>query len=513
MSKPKPTTWDLTNSFDPSMSFGTAKANAKHTEIIGPYRFVRWNNIESLNLLSINAAFAINFRKFMTDHEGAFSVWMSPLEDMEPGQFAASYRQADESSSCVNLLSDNFPPHKHEESHLGFFATLNFIPSLKIKAGRGLSRHYYNGSPTIHIEALPFRRNYWYHLGFKWQKSTGIFVMYVNGEEVNYNTGFFDIQQLQEMFFVGSPYLCMSNMRLSGKCVSAAEFKKSFNADLARGYPLDPNIGRYIHVNPPGEKLEIDRGDWIRKDAYSFKKPADLQGWRKQGPNKVPLSNLKTTRDGLLFETCKSLHPLNLCHIWSPNIYSANSHLYELDLRVEQPEGLALFVYLAAGFQDHDFIRDYGLANTGNLSTICFGVVKNYHWEFFRRMPCNRKDLETQVLVKNPYLIGLGSALVPAFEVGKWYHMTFLKQGNDITLAINDHIILQATDNPFVGNGPSNYTGRMAIRHMQWTKITYRDLTISLKDEIEVLSEHKGTASLEESTLFTDEPSYMDYAK
>src|ERR1035441_9859876 len=106
-------TWDLINRFDQSMSFeGTA--NKKHTDMIGPYRFVKWNNIESLNLLSLNSAFAIDFREFMTEDEGSFSIWMSPLEDMEPGNFASSYRSIDESSSCVNILSDNFQPHKHE---------------------------------------------------------------------------------------------------------------------------------------------------------------------------------------------------------------------------------------------------------------------------------------------------------------------------------------------------------------------------------------------------------------
>src|SRR5208282_418040 len=112
--------WDLINRFDRTMNFEGTK-NGNHTDIIGPYRFVNWNNIESLNLLSLNSAFAIDFRRFMTEDEGSFSIWMSPLEDMEPGDFPTSFRSNDESSSCVNILSDNFPPHKHEDGHLGFF--------------------------------------------------------------------------------------------------------------------------------------------------------------------------------------------------------------------------------------------------------------------------------------------------------------------------------------------------------------------------------------------------------
>src|ERR1035437_1020930 len=325
-------TWELINRFDRSMSFeGTENGN--HTDIIGPYRIVNWNHIESLNMLSLNSAFAIAFREFMTEDEGSFSIWVSPLEDMEPGNFASSFRRNDESSSCVNILSDNFPPHKHEESHLGFFATLAFIPSLKIKAGKGLSRHYYHGNPTIHIESLPFRRNYWYNLGFKWQQKCGILAIYVNGEEVNYNEGYFDFHRFKEMFFVGSPYLCLSNVKLSGKMKSLGEFMLNFTEDLKRGYPLDPKIDKYIHVNKPNKQFAFNKHDWILNDSYSFKKPGDLDGWRRQGPNKVPLPNLKTTGDGLLFETGKSLHPMNLSHIWSPHIYSGNSFLFEIDVR------------------------------------------------------------------------------------------------------------------------------------------------------------------------------------
>jgi hypothetical protein len=447
----------------------------------------------------------------MTEEEGSFSIWVSPLEDLEPGNFASSFQNKDGSSSCVNILSDNFQPHKHEESHLGFFATLSFIPSLRIKAGKGLSKHYYHGNPTMHIESLPFRRNYWYNLGFKWQKKSGILAMYVNGEEVNYNEGYFEFHRFKEYFFVGSPYLCISNMRLSGKMKSKNEFMNSFNEDLQYGYTLDPKIDEYIHINKPGKQFLFNKNEWTLKDSYSFKKPEDLDGWKKQGPNKVPLSNLKTTDDGLLFETCKSLHPMNLSHIWSPNIYSGSGFLFEIDVRAEQPEGLALFVFLASGFQGQDFILDHGLANTGSLGTICNGLIKNYHWEFFRRMPCNRMDVETQLLVKNPYKFGLGSAVIPAFETGRWYHLTFVKEMNNIILAVDDKVIIEALDNPFVGQGPSNYSGRLAIRHMQWTKMTYRNLNIYLKDEIQVLSEGKGKSSVEETGFFNDEESYIKH--
>jgi hypothetical protein len=287
---------------------------------------------------------------------------------------------------------------------------------------------------------------------------------------------------------------------------------ESFKEDMKCGYPLDPQIDRFIHVNKPGKKFVFDKHEWALKDSYSFKKPGDLEGWKKQGPNKVPLPNLKTTRDGLLFETAKSLDPVNLCHIWSPKIYSGNGFLFEVDVRSEQPEGLALLVFLASGFHGQDFVLDHGLAKTGHLGTICEGIIKNYHWEFLRRMPCNRKDLETQLLVKNPYKVGLGSALVPVLETGQWYHLTFVKDGENFTLAINDNVIIEAVDSPFVGQGPSNYSGRLAIRHMQWTRITYRDLNVYLKDEMQVLSEGKGKSSFEEIGFFKDEASYMKYA-
>ena len=42
------------------------------------------------------------------------------------------------------------------------------------------------------------------------------------------------------------------------------------------------------------------------------------------------------------------------------------------------------------------------------MVTIIGDGVRNYHWEFFRKTPDLRSDLQTRILVKNPWTRPLG---------------------------------------------------------------------------------------------------------
>jgi hypothetical protein len=476
--------------------------------IVGPYRFIKWNKILSINMKSLYSAIVIDYQAFMNDEKGSFSVWVSPLED-RPMKIPASFRGYDLSAGCINLLSDNFPPHRHEASQFGFFLTCRSIPAVFLKANWGLNARYYHGFPRMHIEGLYIERKYWYNFGCKWNRKTGLFAIYINGELVDFNNGLFNIPQFRELFYVGSPYLCVSNVKITRQVLNDEDFKKNYESDLAEEkYATDPDVGKFIFPAKL-EKLKIENSDWILKDYYSFRKEEDFRGWRVQGPDHFPISNLKTTNEGLLFETSKFLDPLNLCHFWSPNEYWGDGFRLEMDFRPEQEEGLALLIFLASGYLGQDFIADHGLAKTGIFTTIINGIIRSYHWEFFRRMSCTRKDIETQVLFKNPYMGMIGSRLIPKLETGKWYHMTIIKNDDRIILALNDEIVMEMVDDSNETQSPSLYRGRLGIRHMQWTRIRYKDLRIFVKDEPEVVSEGIGKSDIGETGFLRNEESYI----
>ena len=112
------------------------------------------------------------------------------------------------------------------------------------------------------------------------------------------------------------------------------------------------------------------------------------------------------------------------------------------------------------------------------MVTIIGDGVRNYHWEFFRETPDVRSDLQTQILVKNPWTRPLGMSCVPDLAIGRFHTLLFLQEGARIRCVIDDQVALDVRDDAFINMGPVFNTGRVGIRLMYQTRMTLRNLKV-----------------------------------
>ena len=139
--------------------------------------------------------------------------------------------------------------------------------------------------------------------------------------------------------------------------------------------------------------------------------------------------------------------------------------------------GLALVVMCASGMQRESFIDDHGVQSTGSMGTI-LRDVRNYHWEYVRRVEAMRTNVETQYLAKNPFGHKLHLSTIPRFERNRWYRLRLIKAGNRLHGSIDGQTVFDYTDTAFGNNGPVYNFGRIALRQMYHTALRYRNLEL-----------------------------------
>lgn len=152
--------------------------------------------------------------------------------------------------------------------------------------------------------------------------------------------------------------------------------------------------------------------------------------------------------------------------------------LVECEFKLERPEGLALLIFNASTFDRADVIDHRNYDETGHMRTL-LADVRAYWWVFHRKTPPTRKRDDTHILLKAPHSNPpLDDNIGNLADVGTWHTLTVGKEGDRIRGAIDDTVIVDADESDFPGNGPPLNTGRVGIRHMQKTRIRYRDLRV-----------------------------------
>lgn len=180
--------------------------------------------------------------------------------------------------------------------------------------------------------------------------------------------------------------------------------------------------------------------------------------------------------EGLYFKTPDKIDNATRLTLWGPKTFEGDQCL-EVDFRLESPKGLALVILCASGMGREDFINDHELQMTGRMSPILSGM-RNYHWEFIRRVNVIRTDMETQVVYKNPWGEHLYYGVIPKVERNKWIKLRLIKIGNRLQGSLDGKIVFDITDDPHGHTGPVFNFGRIGIRHMYHTAVRYRNLVV-----------------------------------
>jgi len=193
------------------------------------------------------------------------------------------------------------------------------------------------------------------------------------------------------------------------------------------------------------------------------------------------MKELRITPDGLLMETPDKIDIESRVYLWSPKSFEGDIAV-QFDFRPERATGLALLVVQASGMEREDFLTDHPRRTTGSMSTITSDRVRNYHWEFFRYVPEVRSDVQTQLLAKNPWMRPLGLSCLPRLDLGKFHRLLFLQEGRRLRAVINNQVALDAQDDPYINLGPVFNCGRIGIRLMYQTRMTFRNLKVWNRD-------------------------------
>jgi hypothetical protein len=466
----------------PGFAAGSARdlklplADATGLTIEGPHRFREVSGRTGLQLTSLKSKATIA-TALARAPEGTLSLWFSPLEDL-------SFNREVESEPDVPfdypLVSDVFPGHNLRQTRFGVFVRAGYPALLAKFAGGSMWERMDHGlAPFAYAEKILLRQGYWYHLAVTWDRPGREMQVYVNGMMAGHNLRADGFENAGPELHLGNPMFVLRDFRLEPRVAAADEIARRYRQDRPAENAVTEADFRAMLAPAFGAPLELRRdASWRSAYECSFRREAETKAWLLQGPGEQHRSELRreTSAEGLYLKSPDKIANDTRLYLWSPRTFEGD-HWAELDVRLESPVGLALLVMCASGMQREDYFADYGVPATGSMKTI-LRDLRNYHWEFMRRVEAMRTDVETQYLAKNPFGRRLHASCIPRLEQNRWYRLRFIVAGRRLHGSIDGRTVFDVMDDPYGNNGPVYNFGRLGLRLMYATAMRFRDLAI-----------------------------------
>lgn len=425
---------------------------------------------------------------------GTVSVWISPLEDIGSREATSNPDFDGDSTFLLPVFSDTYPWRNLEDSSLGLIVWPQFHPGLMAKCVSGKKGYLAEeATPTeellraqTHLDHFDLREGYWYHLALSWDSEAERLELYVNGELALEAPEFAEdriFERPGKALYVGNPFLAVADLRISDQCLEPEAIETTYATERHRNErPIDPAVDELLYGSERST-FNAESGDYTCQTAMSLTEPEHVAQWTPHGPDNTTLAALEATPEGMLFETRDTWDVDNLCTLWGPESYEGDLFL-QYDFRVERDSGLALVTFNASTLSRQDVLEDRNYPVTGSMQTI-LSNVRNYWWEYMRRTPPVRHDVSTQILAKGPHNApALGAEITDVPTVDTWHTLTVTKDGDRIRCGIDDELVFDVTDSAFSGQGGSYNVGRIGLRHMQKTRVRYRNLAVYTRDRL-----------------------------
>jgi len=441
-----------------------------------------------------DASLRAGFDGWSDGSAGTVTAWFCPLEAIGSRHATSDPDREANRRRSFPIVADAYPASRAGEATLAVEAWPRALCALEARAFNGHRGYLVDdvggGEGTVvpadyreserprarvQVSGPPFRRGRWYHVGIGWDREAARIELYLNGELANAADGYAFDEPGDALYF-GNLFVALADLRASDGLVGPEAVRKAYEADLERADRAVGDASDATHGTEPTPHAP-DRDGYELRTSLSLTDPEEVASFTQLGPDSMPLAELRATPEGMLFETRDTWDVENLCTLWGPDSYEGDL-LLECDVRVERDDGLALLAFDATTFDRGDVLdhRDFEL--TGSMKTHLF-QMRNYWWEWLRHTPVVRRDRRDHVIAKGPYLSPpLGHNVVDVPEVDEWHTLTVHRSGHRIRCAIDGRCVLDARDPPFTGTGPTYNAGRIAIRHMQKTRVRYRDLKV-----------------------------------
>lgn len=457
-------------------SLAVALDGPAQVAVNGPHEFRRICGRTGLHVTSLKtqAGVATDLHR---EPRGTMSFWFSPLEDLTscPPNNAESKVPFD-----FSFVSDVFPGLPSSRAHFGV-AFLARYPAIvaRFASGEIFPKLDYELAPFAYAEKVLLRQGYWYQLTLTWDRAAKKLRLYLNGRMAGHNDIAENFEEPAPELFLGNPMMVLRDLHLEDRALDTEGARARYReARPAENDLPDADLHRLLE---PAFLAPLDmRRDAAWKPAYevALTSPKDLEGWVRQGPGEQFLNEfrMEATAEGLYLQTPAKIHKETRMYLWSPRPFDGDQWI-EFDFRVESPRGLALLCVCVSGMLREDSFADHGVPRTGGMVTI-LRDVRNYHWEYVRRVEAMRTDVETQYVLKNPFGSTLHNACVPRLEQNRWYRLRFIKAGSRLHGSFDGQTVFDVIDDPFANTGPVYNFGRIGLRQMYGTALRYRNLAV-----------------------------------
>ncbi len=422
--------------------------------------------------------------------QGTLTMWVLALDDLAPSAQHPNHGKSNPHFAKHVLLTDREVVGDTDAAHFSLIYETYWHPVFYAKFAQG--SHLENAwSSSRGAEALAghfaFHRLHWYHVAVLWDRPASRFEIHANGVLVaaaDATTPNLPTELCGSTLYIGSPALAVSEVSFFDRLLDAGEL------EARSGEDHDPSITRGLDRTFRG--VGLPRLEWEPTDAWNprlqltLTNEEDYQRFFVQGCNNcitVDSDGLRIATPGMA-EFHAPAHPvrpgvdMTRMYLWTRETFEGDLAL-SIDFRINAPGGLCLLMTQAAGMQGEDFLEDYPLRVNGSMGSVCWEDIRNYHWEFYRQSVDVPNVCVSHGCLKNPWFKPVAFQLENReWEMDRWYTLRWVQEGGHIRGAIDDVVVIDAQDDPFSNNGPILLNGRIAIRCMMRTDMTFRNLTV-----------------------------------
>ncbi|EIQ01944.1 protein of unknown function (DUF1961) [Opitutaceae bacterium TAV1] len=450
---------------------------------------------------------------------GTATLWVMPLQDLFPATQLPAHRRSNPFFDRFVFLSDREAVQEIEAANFAFLYQSFWHPVFVAKFAQGtIHQGAFGQNHTASAMAGFFSMPalVWQQLAVTWDHEAGVYQLFSDGVLVGHS----DVTVAHPShdapapaLYFGNPAIATGKIAFYEQALDGPQLRALFDRDLEKtpaaapaarvaraalekiyeGRDLPPLDGRPDEKTDAAAASETSAG-WTRQLALPLRDYADYAHFFHQGGGptvRFGSDGLRVTtpgfdefvRRGAKTATGDELDMTRM-YLWTRRVFEGDLYV-SVDFRLHAHGGLALLITQAAGMQGEDFLADYPLRSTGSMSVVHKEDVRNYHWEFYREMTDTRNDLVSHAVLKNPWLRPMAFRIENRrWETGRWYRLEYLQQGARIRGAIDGVTVFDATDSGFDNNGPVLRHGRVALRAMMRTDMTFRDLEIRTRPDL-----------------------------
>jgi len=428
---------------------------------------------------------------------GTAAFWVLPLQDCAPATQLPAHGRSNPFYDRIVFLSDREAVQEMEAANFCCLLDTGFYPALIAKFGYGTFHQAAFGPNRIGMASsghLSLHALHWYHLAVTWDREAGVYVLYVNGIKAGHSdTSEWDTPPCSDLpapwLYFGNPAYAMGDISFYDEMLDGQQLRELFQGGSTA---TDDGIQAELEKMFEGHGLPVfdwkPDASWKQNLSLSFRAEADLSHFFHQGCGpcvRFPGDGMRVTTPGF-DEYYKRMGKsrtggqmdMTRMYLWTRRVWQGDLYV-TFEFQLHRHGGLALLMTQAAGMQGEDFLNDYPLRSDGSMQVVHREDVRNYHWEFYREMADCRNDLVSHGCFKNPWLRPMSYQMENrTWELERWYRLTFLQKGTRLRGMIDKVTVMDVEDTGFDNNGPVLRHGRVALRAMMRTDMTFRNFEI-----------------------------------